>query len=635
MRFHVDGYVAGDPRIEPAAGSGLTRPAEIPEELDALIVGAGPAGLILAAQLSQFPNVTARLIDRREGPLITGQADGVQARTVETFQAFGFANRIVEEAYHITQMAFWRPDPNDPRRIARAAMLPDDPHGLSEFPHIIVNQARVQDYFLEFMENSPTRMRADYGVEFRGLRVTTHAEYPVEVQLRHRNGPLEGLEQTVRAKYVVGCDGARSAVREAIGRRLVGDQAMHAWGVVDVLGDSDFPDIRTKSAIQSHDGGSILHIPREGGHLFRLYVDLGDIAADTVGAVRKTSVDQIISRANEIFFPYSVSIKSVVWHSVYEVAHRLTDRFDDLPDDLPDADADADSTTPRVFIAGDACHTHSAKAAQGMNVSMQDGFNLGWKLGHVLDGRSPSSLLQTYSAERQAVARDLIEFDKGWSSLMAARPAELENPAEVEEFFLRTFDFTTGFMTQYQASVLTSETHQSLAAGYPIGKRFKSERVLRVCDGNPVHLGHEARADGRWRLYVFADATQPAGGGELDKLADWLAASPHSPLQTCGSVDPFTHFDVKVVYQEPPAEHEIASIPSVFLPRVGSLRLISYENVFAIDPESNIFETRSIDRDGAVVVVRPDQYVSTVLPLTGTDELAAFFAALSGKVTAS
>ena len=77
--------------------------------------------------------------------------------------------------------------------------------------------------------------------------------------------------------------------------------------------------------------------------------------------------------------------------------------------------------TPRVFITGDACHTHSAKAGQGMNVSLQDGFNMGWKLGHVLDGRAPEALLATYSAERQVVAKNLIDFDREWSSLMAAR----------------------------------------------------------------------------------------------------------------------------------------------------------------------------------------------------------------------
>ncbi|HCB56628.1 MAG TPA: 3-hydroxybenzoate 4-monooxygenase, partial [Arthrobacter bacterium] len=142
--------------------------------------------------------------------------------------------------------------------------------------------------------------------------------------------------------------------------------------------------------------------------------------------------------------------------------------------------------------------------------SLQDGFNLGWKLGHVLEGRSPASLLATYSDERQVVAKNLIDFDKVWSTMMAKKPEEFENPSELEEFYVRTAEFPAGFMTEYAPSMLTAEaTHQDLAAGFPIGKRFKSAPVVRVCDANPMHLGHHATADGRWRIYVFADAAAP------------------------------------------------------------------------------------------------------------------------------
>src|SRR5919112_468853 len=158
MQFHHHGYVSGDPRVQPAAGVGLDRPEELPEEVDVLIVGTGPAGMVTAAQLSQFPAVTTRIVERRGGRLQIGQADGIQARSVETFQAFGFAERITAEAYRITEMAFWKPDPADPSRIHRAAVTEDDPTGISEFPHLIVNQARVLDYYSEFMANSPSRM---------------------------------------------------------------------------------------------------------------------------------------------------------------------------------------------------------------------------------------------------------------------------------------------------------------------------------------------------------------------------------------------------------------------------------------------------------------------------------------------
>ena len=624
MQFHHHGYVSGDPRIQPAAGVGINRPEELPSEVDVLIVGSGPAGMLAAAQLAQFPDINTRIIERRPGRLEIGQADGIQARSVETFQAFGFAEEITAEAYWITEMAFWRPDTENPKNIVRGGRAKDDEAGISEFKHLIVNQARVLDYFARAAAQSPARLKPDYGWDFQTLEVADEGEYPVKVTLVRSAGPDEGTEKIVHAKYVIGSDGARSKVRASIGCTMAGDQANHAWGVMDVVAKTDFPDIRLKCAIQSHDGGSILHIPREGGHLFRMYVDLGVVPENDNGAIRKTSIETIIQKANEIMHPYTVEVRDVAWHSVYEVGHRLTDRFDDVvPEQLG-------TRTPRVFITGDACHTHSAKAGQGMNVSMQDGFNIAWKLGHVLEGRSPESLLSTYSAERQVVAKNLIDFDKTWSTMMAKKPEEFEDPSELEDFYVRTAEFPAGFMTEYTPSLIIGEAkHQALATGFPIGKRFKSAMACRVADTNPLHLGHQASADGRWRIYVFADPAAPGADSPTTELAQWLSTSQDSPLaaQPQGGDDD-VWFDVKVIYQQPHEDIDINAVPAVFKPEVGPFKLTDLQKVYGVVPGDDIFDVRGLDRNGVVVVVRPDQYVANVLPLTAKDELAAFFAPL-------
>lgn len=632
MQFHHHGYVSGEPRVQDAAGTGVDRPTDLPDEMDVLIVGSGPAGMLLSAQMSQFPGVTTRIIERRDGRLVLGQADGIQPRSVETFQAFGFAERIVAEAYNIAYMNFWGPDPQNPRNIVRTSRTEDYAFKISEFPHLIVNQARVLDYFAEAAAHGPGRIVPDYGVEFLGLTVRDAADpqggdHPVEVRVRHTAGTRAGQERIVRAKYVVGCDGARSGVREAIGRTHVGRFAAHAWGVMDVLVNTDFPDWRTKCAINSV-AGNILHIPREGGYLSRMYIDLGEVAADDNHHVRQTPIEEIIRRANEILHPYTIDVKQVAWHSVYEVGHRVTDKFDDV--------AVGDDRAPRVFLTGDACHTHSAKAGQGMNVSMQDGFNLGWKLGHVLTGLSPESLLATYSAERQPVAQQLIDFDREWSALMARKPEEISDPNELANYYLGTAEFPSGFMTRYGSSmVVDGDAHQELAPGFPIGKRFASVEVVRVCDGNVVHLGHHARADGRWRVYAFADDS----GAALDAWASWMGSAEapiarHTPPE--GDIDAV--FDVKVIYPRPFEEVDIARVPRLFLPVSGPLGLTDWEKVFASGPSAwttaDIFAQRELSRDGVVVVVRPDQYVAAVLPLTATDELAAFFAGAMRTQTA-
>ncbi|CAM5222686.1 Phenol 2-monooxygenase OS=Castellaniella defragrans OX=75697 GN=HNR28_002799 PE=3 SV=1 [Castellaniella defragrans] len=450
MQFHHNGYVSGDPRLHPASGVGVDRPREMPDRVDVLIVGTGPAGMITAAQLSQFPDITTRIVERRGGRLEIGQADGIQPRSVETFDAFGFAERIVAEGCKITETAFWKPDPADLSRVVRTSRVLEDPNGVSEYPHITVNQARVLDYFAEFMAFAPTRMRPDYGLEFQGLEITDDPDYPVVVTLAGTEGTEKGQTRTVHARYVVGADGAHSRVREAIGCKALGGSSNHAWGVMDLLAITDFPDIRVKCAIQSETHGTILLIPREGGHMFRLYVDLGEIPPGD-RSIRQTTVEQTITRAQQILHPYTLDVCEVAWYSVYQVGHRVCDRFDDVPVDQ------VGQRSPRVFIAGDASHTHSAKAGQGMNVSMQDGFNLGWKLAHVLQGRSPVSLLSTYSAERQEIGQNIIDFDKRWASTMAKRPEEFENPADLENAYLRITEFAQGFMTQYSPSVITGD----------------------------------------------------------------------------------------------------------------------------------------------------------------------------------
>lgn len=617
MQFYLNGYAPGDPDVHRE---------KLPDVVDVLIIGSGPAGAVLAAQLSSFPGIRTRLIERRDGPLQVGQADGIACRTVEMFEAFGLGQKLVREAYWVNETVFWRPSKQDRGRIERTGRIQDTEDGLSEFPHVIVNQARLQQYLLDYMRRSPTRLEANYGLEFVTLKVEAEGEHPVVVTLRDvANGSLT----TVRAKYVVGCDGARSLVRDSIGAVPQGDFANHAWGVVDMLAVTDFPDIRLKAAIQSGDEGNILLIPREGGYMVRLYVDLGEIDPNNRDAFRNNTQEDVIAVAQRVLHPYTLDVKNVVWFAVYQVGQRVTDRFDDVPAD------EIGSRLPRVFIAGDACHTHSAKAGQGMNVSMQDTFNLGWKLASVLEGRARQDLLRTYSVERHAIARELIDFDKEWSKIMASPPKDPKrpelggvDPEELQAYFVKSGRYTAGVATHYApTTVLTAEAkHQALAKGFTIGMRFHSAAVVRLADAKPVQLGHAARADGAWRLYAFADAT----GKRLRELAVFLAESPKSPIRrfTPNGADIDSVIDFRAVFQHGHRDLNVQELPPLLLPRKGCFGLIDYEKVYSPDPKNgaDIFDLRSIDRTrGAMVVVRPDQYVSNVLPLDAHDDISDFF----------
>jgi phenol 2-monooxygenase len=321
----------------------------------------------------------------------------------------------------------------------------------------------------------------------------------------------------------------------------------------------------------------------------------------------------------------------VGWRSVYEVGQRLCSKFDDVP-----VEAMA-SRLPRVFIAGDACHTHSAEAGQGMNVAMADAWNLGWKLGAVLRGTAKPELLHTYSEERRAVARELIDFDREFSALFrtvgtgAGGTAAAAEAERFQRYFTARGRFTAGVATRYAPSSITAQAaDQDLATGFPVGMRSHSAPVVRLADAKPVHLGHVALADGAWRLYLFADASDPtAAGSRVRELCRFLAsdASP-TARSTPDGAEPDAVIDVRAVFQQGHRALRLEAMPPVLLPRKGRFGLIDDEKISCPDPDAeDILELCGVNRErGCVVVVRPDQYVAHVLPLDEHAALAEFFA---------
>jgi phenol 2-monooxygenase (NADPH) len=629
MQFHFNGFNAGDPDVSPEA-PGIRRARDpVPETVDVLIAGSGPAGLCLAAQLARVPQIRTVLVEPKPGPMEKGQADGISVRSMEMFQAFGFGEKVMRESVWINETTFWSPAVDGtPARVARVQDVPD---GISEMPHVLMNQARVHDMFLDIMRHSPTRLEPDYGMRVADLSIDPAADsHPVRVTLEHTAPELAGRKTTVRANYVIGCDGARSNVRTAIGGALHGDAAHQAWGVMDVLAVTDFPDWRMKSFVRSQRDGILMVLPREGGHLVRLYVELDQLGERERAADRGMQVDDIIDKARRILRPFTLEVKEVVWWSIYEIGHRLTDRFDDVPEDQ------VATRAPRVMLAGDACHTHSPKAGQGMNVSMGDTFNLGWKLISVLTGRSDPSLLHTYSDERRAAAKGLVEFDHRWSRVVGARTEDdvaAEGLPRVAREFINNLPFTCGLTIQYEPGTLTGATlYQHLAAGFDIGKRFHSAPVVRLADAKPMHLGHAIDADARFRVFIFAPAgDEGRAGGAVAGLCTWLERDSTSPLRrhTAGAEDIDAVIDVRAVFQQGFRELEFAAMPTLLRPAVGRYGLCDYEKVFCADlTRDDIFESRRIDRTaGCMVIVRPDQYVGHVLALSARAELSSYFAA--------
>src|SRR5690606_25933934 len=192
--------------------------------------------------------------------------------------------------------------------------------------------------------------------------------------------------------------------------------------------------------------------------------------------------------------------------------------------------------------------------------------------------------------------------------------------------------FPSGFMTRYEPSMIVgTNDHQHLATGFPLGMRFKSAKVTMASDGNVIHLGHHARADGRWRVYAFADRPGPTEPSALRDWAEWMGTADDSPLlrHTPPDEDPDSVLDVKVIYQQGYDEVDVTQVPAVFRPKWGPLGLVDWQQAFAARPtawcDTDSCDERGLSRDGVVVEVRPDEYVAAILPLTAKEELAEFF----------
>ena len=636
MQFHLNGFKPGNYQVPDAARKPYPDPpiVDLPSEVDVLVVGTGPAGLTMARQMSEFDDIKTCIVDMATGPLLFGRADGISCRTIEIMEAFNSSEMVVKETYHLKQNTFWEPDAANPQNIKRTEKINDARAGLSEFTHGIVNQARLHELLIDGMANGITNLHPHYSCELIDMVIDDDITqdlnaHPITATFKRRDEAGKEKIETIKARFVVGSDGARSRVRKSLDISLQGDSANKAWGVMDILLNTDFPDIRVKSFIQSKDHGAVMTIPREGGYLCRLYVELDMIDKDKRVSDLNLSDEDLIAQAQKIFHPYTLDVKEVAWWSIYSVGQRLAERFDNRPVDA------SDDIIPRAFVAGDACHTHSPKGGWGLNTSLPDTFNLGWKMAAVLQGKSDPKLLSTYGTERRKVAQQLIDADKELSKLVATRPTTGDHnddaqvdTAKIEAFMKRQSGFVSGTSIEYFPSyICMGQENQHLATGYKIGQRFHSAQATRVADGMSQHLGHLVKADGRWRIFLFGGAQDPTEiSSSVYQFVDFLANDASSPVlkYTPKGADVDSAIDTYAIFQQQGLS--MHDLHDYIWPAKGKYGLRDYEKAFHAQIGNDLYDLRGINReDGCVLIVRPDQHIASILPVTAHEEVSNFF----------
>ncbi|KAL1896693.1 hypothetical protein Cpir12675_002715 [Ceratocystis pirilliformis] len=652
----------------------------MPTHYDIVIVGAGPVGLMLSSCLSRW-GYRIKHIDNRAEPTETGRADGIQPRSLDLLRNMGLKSAIMaHKPARVYEVAFWDPvgpcahsnnsdDTKHKRGIARTGTWASCPDFIdARYPFTtLLHQGYIERVFLGDMAKNGTTVQRPWTIGDFNTSNTSKAGYPVEVKLRHVDGADKG-EETVQAKYLFSGEGARSSIREKLGIKIRHiDPISYVWGVMDGVVKTDFPDIKPiinsilqmKCTIHS-EHGSIMVIPREDD-MVRLYIQIASSTDPDFNPRKSTSARQVQASAQKIFQPYSIEWERLEWYSVYPIGQGISDKY---------------TLDNRVFLGGDACHTHSPKAGQGMNTAFLDALNLAWKLHHVESGFASRTILDTYESERRGIAETLLNFDNRYARLFSQKPSAATIEAATEgqdatlgtaDKFVQTFkeacEFTSGYGVAYHGNIFNwSPSHpvQSplIIASSPSsrlcpGRLFPNATVTRVIDANVVHLEQEVPLNGAFRVFIFAgDASNAANrnalfdfGRALEAQTSFLSLYRHSS-------------NVNVSYREMDTPHSrFFTFCTIFATKRAQISVTSdvpeilaryRSHVYADDRNGNSNARGGLtahekmgltNSEGGVIVVRPDGYVGVFVKLvegTGTvNVLNEYFGAFCTKVPAT
>jgi 2-polyprenyl-6-methoxyphenol hydroxylase-like FAD-dependent oxidoreductase len=349
-----------------------------------LVVGAGPTGLTLAAQLLAR-GIRTRIIDKAEGPAPHSRAIGIHARTLELLDTMGLAEDFLGRGHRVAHLRMYAGG----RRLLNLNLA----HNGSRYPFVLHLPQSETEVLLR------ARVRElggsiEQGVEL--VRLTGRADV-VDATVRDR----AGREAEISAGYVVGCDGAHSRVRHELEIAFTGQPYPNDWLLADVaLQGAGSPD--AVHLFFRPDGLPLTCIPM-GGHRWRLVMAN---AGDRGG--RAPSFDEIQDAVAQRA-PWPIEVSDPVWLGSFRCHLRSASTY----------------RRGRVLLAGDAAHIHSPAGGQGMNTGMIDAQNLAWKLALVVGGRAPDGLLDTYGQERVPVASGVLELTDRIVGLMTMR-----NPAK-------------------------------------------------------------------------------------------------------------------------------------------------------------------------------------------------------------
>ncbi len=442
---------------------------------DVFIVGAGPSGLVMAAELLRH-GLTCRIIDKSPTPSEYSKAIGVQARTLEMLTSLGVVDACIENGLKILHFI---PNSNHKR-------LADIPLGLIEspFPFILsLEQSKFEAILIQHLEKLGCQVE-------RQIELLDCKQDDQKVTLTLRNN-ITGDIVSSETQWLIGCDGAPRTVRKLMKLEFEGISLTQIFSLADIEIEWKYP--RDSVVTFLSEKGLLAAIPIKGENRVRLILQLareqnflkennnlghGEIPSNIL---KKPTVEEITQVVNEYADAQAI-VKNPVWMTNFSINSRMVSRYQ----------------VNRVFLVGDAAHIHSPVGGQGMNTGIQDGFNLGWKLALVHKGIAKSSLLESYHDERHLVGKNILYGTEKATKFVLVRSPML--------FYLRNLLITfVGSFTWFQRKIVN--TLSEISISYPLSswiiqkksRALKLKPGMRAPDALVSHLGEKSSFFNLWK----------------------------------------------------------------------------------------------------------------------------------------
>ncbi|KAH7024852.1 FAD binding domain-containing protein [Microdochium trichocladiopsis] len=555
-------------------------------EYDVVIVGGGPVGLLMAYQLRRF-GVSVCVLEQheKESQDAYGRAIALFPRTTEQLDQLDLIEPMLQLGFACRTSVTYK----DGERVipGRVWTFMENIKDTTYDFTLVLRQMYTEEIFREKLESvGASYYQAMQCIDFEVDETASSGQYAVTSTFEDKRS---GEKKQLRSKYIVGADGGRSFVRRHAGIPFDGDTSEDKWIRIDGIVETDMPLNRSYGAIESKTHGNVLWAPLDHGA-----TRIGFAYSPEMAAKYPDGVTQEVAEQEAVLgmHPFSVKFKEVHWWTLYTIGQRMARTFT--------------TKNTRVLLCGDAAHTHSSGAAQGLNTGIHDAVNLGWKLALHIRGLALPAVLDTYSPERRTAVQQLIDYDKDISILMSHKwPSWYAGDRDADpylllgEIFEKAASFNTGLGISYPLNNLNRSpssltTQLAITPGsrppdvdlYMPGtnQKIRFQRVTRNCGKFWVVVWVGNLASTRQSLATLRSFLDGPGHDLLGHGAiDWLTISPTpgcSPFEALGGMRPFgnMYFD-----------------------------LASYAHEkFGVE-----------DQKGAIAILRPDGLLATAGPLAG------------------